>query len=182
MKTVLSGVVVDLWLGYSSWRRFGDLTSSLYALGLHEKLDEDALPGFIVELRKACFARTYALDKDLAIFLGRPPRVNKSYCHFQVPRGNLTNSVCPTHLPRISRSSQDSGSNTQQSGFCTETCPSYTAETRCRATFAVFKEQILQAFCGHTAQPTDRIMLAALKNDGQNFLADQSFQAYACED
>lgn len=151
--------VILISLGYSCWRRMGDLTSSLYALGLHEKVDEDSLPGFIAELRKTCLARIYCLDKDLAIFLGRPPRVTNNYCHFQVPKGSSTNSACPTHVSGNSRSSQGTGGSTQQSELCTETYFSYTAEIRCRATFALFKEEILQAFCGHATQPnTDRTM------------------------
>lgn len=65
----------------------GDLASSLFALGYHEKIDEltSDIPAFAAELRRACFARVYAGDKSLAIFLGRPPRIGKEYCHFQIP-------------------------------------------------------------------------------------------------
>jgi hypothetical protein len=42
-------------------------------------------PPFLTELRKAVFARVYSGDKNVAIFLGRPPRMDKRFCHFQVP-------------------------------------------------------------------------------------------------
>lgn len=178
---VFSTAVAKSWLGYSSWRRFGDLTSSLYALGLHEKVDENVLPGFIAELRKACFARIYTLDKEVSIFLGRPPRIIKEYCHFQTPRGHITNSVCPKHfcLSRNSRHGQDTGDSTQQSQLCTDTCPSYTAEIRCRAIFAVFKEKIFRGFYRHSAQPdTHPTMLVAVNINRTNCPADQCHQAY----
>ncbi|KAF4951624.1 hypothetical protein FSARC_12867 [Fusarium sarcochroum] len=72
---------------YHCWRRMGDLSSSLFALGFHESIDKhaSAIPGFIAELRKSAFARTYTADKSLAVFLGRPPRIIKAYCDFQLP-------------------------------------------------------------------------------------------------
>lgn len=38
-----------------------------------------------MELRKTAFARIYSADKNIAIFLGRPPRMSKRFCHFQIP-------------------------------------------------------------------------------------------------
>lgn len=79
----VSVVYTRIWLeanrggiGYHSWRRLGDLIASIYALGYHEKLDNyPDCPLFLTELRKAVSARVYSGDKNVAIFLGRPPRM-----------------------------------------------------------------------------------------------------------
>ncbi|KAK7397709.1 hypothetical protein QQX98_012924 [Neonectria punicea] len=142
---------VDGDQSYHSWRRIGDVASSLFALGYHEKIDETAsnIPLFVAELRKATSARVYAADKSLAIFLGRPPRIVKAYCTFQLP-ANLPNiwaigDVATTREP--SQTAQngersivgDSGSNDLEA-------INYTADTRCSARFAWLKEDVLGLF------------------------------------
>ncbi|KAK1713012.1 uncharacterized protein BDZ83DRAFT_637911 [Colletotrichum acutatum] len=114
---------------YHSWRRIGDLASSLFALGYHEKIERcnPNLPSFIIELRKACFCRIYTADKGLAVFLGRPPRIVKDYCQFQIPKvhnGWIEDEVDVrvAHLEPIN----------------------YNADTRCVARFALLKEEVLQ--------------------------------------
>ncbi|EKV07324.1 ATP adenylyltransferase, C-terminal [Penicillium digitatum] len=77
---------VDGDQSYHSWRKLGDAISSTFALGYHENIEIKAgLPPFLKELRKTAFARIYSADKNVAIFLGRPPRMNKRFCHFQIP-------------------------------------------------------------------------------------------------
>lgn len=106
----------------------GDLSSSLFALGYHEKINDSAaaIPVFIAELRKATFARIYAADKSMAIFLGRPPRIIKAYCNFQLP----------TNLPSLW------GQDPALAKGGPEPI-NYTADTRCSASFACLKEDIL---------------------------------------
>lgn len=130
--------------GYHSWRRIGDVASSLFAMGYHEKIDghNAEIPHFINELRKACFARIYAADKSLAVFLGRPPRIVKEYCHFKIPnnvsdgwvdgQGGLVGES--TSLPV--REVNDQMQNLEPIN--------YTADTRCSALFALLKEEVLQ--------------------------------------
>ncbi|KAJ5384596.1 hypothetical protein N7517_002507 [Penicillium concentricum] len=77
---------VDGDQSYHSWRKLGDAISSTFALGYHENIEiKPGLPRFLKELRKTAFARIYSADKNIAIFLGRPPRMNKRFCHFQIP-------------------------------------------------------------------------------------------------
>lgn len=72
--------------GYHSWRRIGDVISSTFALGYHEDLEaKPQAPPFLTELRKTAYARIYSADKNLAIFLGRPPRMSKRFCHLHLP-------------------------------------------------------------------------------------------------
>ncbi|KAF2020495.1 hypothetical protein BU24DRAFT_445707 [Aaosphaeria arxii CBS 175.79] len=78
--------LVDGDQSYHSWRRLGDVVSSLFALGYHEQLgDPSTTAPFLRELRFVAFSRTYSADKNCSIFLGRPPRMLKSYC----PTANL---------------------------------------------------------------------------------------------
>lgn len=116
----------------------GDVASSLFALGYHEKIDQDAsqLPEFIVELHKAAFARIYAADKNLAIFLGRPPRIIKAYCNCQLP----------SNIPGLWSDSTPSRDGDRQHEPDDFENINYTADTRCSAMFASLKEDILALF------------------------------------
>ncbi|KAF2704996.1 hypothetical protein K504DRAFT_506464 [Pleomassaria siparia CBS 279.74] len=75
--------------GYHSWRKLGDVASSLFALGYHEQLGSKfVVPEYLRVLREEAFNRAYSADKNVSIFLGRPPRINMKYCpiarrHFQ---------------------------------------------------------------------------------------------------
>ncbi|EHK22740.1 uncharacterized protein TRIVIDRAFT_124113, partial [Trichoderma virens Gv29-8] len=143
---------VDGDQSYHSWRRMGDVASSLFALGYHEKIDEACsnIPLFVAELRRSCFARIYAADKSLAIFLGRPPRIMKEFCYFQLPTkfasvwedsdGIGKSRGSPLSSPMITGRERDvEEPNSEQ-------VLNYTSDTFCSALFAVIKEEILQLF------------------------------------
>ncbi|KAH8647382.1 hypothetical protein BX600DRAFT_443585 [Xylariales sp. PMI_506] len=144
---------VDGDQSFQSWRRMGDLTTSLYTLGYHEKIDADAsnIPIFIAELRKACFARVYAADKNVAIFLGRPPRVAKEYCYFQIP-SNLPNAWADradydtNSLGASPQALSEANRSIDRYIFADDEVINYTADTRCCAIFAAFKEETLHFF------------------------------------
>ncbi|EPE02816.1 zn 2cys6 transcription factor [Ophiostoma piceae UAMH 11346] len=77
---------VDGDQSYRSWRKLGDVISSVYALGYHQKMEVDARsPQYIVELRRTVFCSLFSADKNVAIFLGRPPRMSQHFCVFQTP-------------------------------------------------------------------------------------------------
>ena len=135
----------------------GDLASSLYALGYHEKVDEKVptIPKYLVELRKAALARIYTGDKSLAIFLGRPPRIVRPYCLLQIPSytqalwSNDNNTL--NEVDETSALYDPSQSGTSPFTFRDTDPISRTADTCCAALFACFKEEILGFFRGHTA-------------------------------
>ncbi|KAL2703509.1 hypothetical protein AAEP93_004580 [Penicillium crustosum] len=152
---------VDGDQSYHSWRRMGDVASSLFALGYHEKIDEDMhdIPIFLAELRRACFARIYAADKSLAIFLGRPPRIVKEYCFFQLPTYlGVRNDEYTTGFDNPIQSSR---SNVNwEIGDTTQNNPepiNYTADTRCSALFASLKEEVLLMLRKRHLNETERI-------------------------
>ncbi|KAL4962740.1 uncharacterized protein BDV14DRAFT_202560 [Aspergillus stella-maris] len=154
---------------YHSWRKLGDVIASIYALGYHENLDQQRqgqqqFPApFLTELRKAVFARVYSGDKNVAIFVGRPPRMNKGFCHFQIPSCSLAGDVWLTSAgsgpgglnhggdandddsdhdgDHHSGSGDDSLSHIAQ--WDPDTQASYIAESRWTALCASLKEEIL---------------------------------------
>lgn len=67
------------------WSRLGDLSTDIFALGLHRDAKTDKLPEFLCETRRRQFAAAYQLDKSIATFLGRPPRMPLRYCDCQMP-------------------------------------------------------------------------------------------------
>ncbi|RBR20112.1 uncharacterized protein FIESC28_05391 [Fusarium coffeatum] len=76
--------LVDGDQSYESWRKLGDLSSSLFALGYHQQLESNGpIPPFLKRLRQAVFASSYSTDKNVSIFLGRPPRISRKFCHFR---------------------------------------------------------------------------------------------------
>lgn len=119
--------------GLQSWRRLGDVIASAFALGYHENLQTRLdVPAFLVDLRKSAFARLYSGDKNVAIFLGRPPRMSKKFCHFQIPSSIPdTSKVSPGRL----LDPEDWDSNARIS---------YRADTRWSALCASLKEDILE--------------------------------------
>lgn len=78
------------YAGYHSWKRLGDVISSIYALGLHQQTNSDhnSFPPFLLELRRLTFALTYSADKNVSLFLGRPPRIHLKYCKLILPRSD----------------------------------------------------------------------------------------------
>ncbi|KAF3055355.1 hypothetical protein CFAM422_013166 [Trichoderma lentiforme] len=83
-----------------AWRLMGNLSSTIFALNYHKGFQDDMnTPTYLVELRKRAMALSHELDKSLATFVGRPPRLNKSYCTVQLPL-DLSDSVIvgPTEL------------------------------------------------------------------------------------
>lgn len=123
------------------------MASSLFALGYHERVDGSDIPPFIVELRKACFARIYSADKSLAVFLGRPPRIVKDYCQFKIPSNlrdvwGISRDAANGDSTVLSGPSGDRGANNP--AIADDEPINYTADTRCSALFAFLKEEVLQ--------------------------------------
>ena len=55
-------------------------------MGLHRPdRPGSAVPFFLSETRKRVFAASYRADKNIATFLGRPPRLPYHYCDVELP-------------------------------------------------------------------------------------------------
>ena len=79
--------MTESWIDYRVWQKLGDLSTIVYAFGLHQSGEdiEDNFPFFLVEIRKRVMVCAYAIDKELAISLGRPPRICSRYCSIPLP-------------------------------------------------------------------------------------------------
>ncbi|KAJ5766641.1 uncharacterized protein N7511_004257 [Penicillium nucicola] len=70
----------------SCWNRLGELSTDIFALGLHrDTKTSPELPEFLLETRRRHFTAAYQLDKSIATFLGRPPRIPWRYADCRMP-------------------------------------------------------------------------------------------------
>ncbi|KAH8697906.1 hypothetical protein BGW36DRAFT_379643 [Talaromyces proteolyticus] len=70
---------------YRPWRKLGDLSTMVFALGLHRPETDPHIPFFLGEIRRRVMVASYSLDKQLATLLGRPPRIAWQYCDIKFP-------------------------------------------------------------------------------------------------
>ncbi|KAJ5520375.1 hypothetical protein N7463_000828 [Penicillium fimorum] len=79
----------DILHGDSSpacWKRLGELSTDIFALGFHrDSKSSSDIPEFLLESRRRLFAAAYQLDKSIATFLGRPPRLPWRYADCRMP-------------------------------------------------------------------------------------------------
>ncbi|KAF9877088.1 hypothetical protein CkaCkLH20_05354 [Colletotrichum karsti] len=121
---------------YLSWRRLGDVASSLFALGYHEQArGAPEAPEFLRSLRQAAFARTYSADKNVSIFLGRPPRILRKYCPI-----NIWDCLSRDNRAQSLEALQLQFEQTPDGKF------DYMADTRWSALCAGLKEETLELF------------------------------------
>ncbi|KAH8646906.1 putative Zn(II)2Cys6 transcription factor [Xylariales sp. PMI_506] len=129
--------LVDGDQSYQSWKRLGDVISSLSALGYHQQVGSyPTTPKFLIELRQAAFALSYSADMNVSIFLGRPPRISRKYCRFRLPGDD-----------DLDPPAQDKIFN-------------YTADAAWSARCAILKEDILDCF--ETKEGEERQRVARL--------------------
>lgn len=57
----------------------------MFALGFHQQGSFAQLPLFLAEHRRRVVIGTYAIDKELATFLGRPPRISWRHLDIELP-------------------------------------------------------------------------------------------------
>lgn len=128
-------IVLTSASGHISWRKLGDVISSLFALGYHERVEHRVpVPTFLKHLRQDAFARVYSADKNVSIFFGRPPRIHKKYCRVDLLRYRAEIAPGPGEL--IEKQYRWRSFN----GF------DYTADTQWSASCAVLKEEILDLY------------------------------------
>ncbi|PWY91164.1 hypothetical protein BO70DRAFT_392808 [Aspergillus heteromorphus CBS 117.55] len=71
---------------YRAWKTLGEASTLALALGLHQPDPEDrSAPFFLIELRRRTMTAGYIIDKELAMILGRPPRISRRHCDLQLP-------------------------------------------------------------------------------------------------
>lgn len=125
------------FLGFDSWKRLGDTISSIYALGYHEHTRADNnCPKFLRHIREAVFAFTYSADKNVSIFLGRPPRMQRRYCNFDFLDRSDIQQVSDANSELI----------IQYLGWNADCAFDYAIEAWWSVTCALQKEEVLQIY------------------------------------
>ncbi|KAH7012295.1 uncharacterized protein B0I36DRAFT_378472 [Microdochium trichocladiopsis] len=137
----------------SDKRRLSDHIASLSTLGYHQKIETKPpeAPFFLAEFRRTAFAYSYSADKNVAIFLGRPPRISRRFCYFQGPLfyepvkygGAGAGDNLSNHGNQPSAKTDFETSRTWFS-WRTDTAITYRAFARWSAMCAALKEEILE--------------------------------------
>ncbi|KAJ5293032.1 uncharacterized protein N7443_008985 [Penicillium atrosanguineum] len=132
-ENFISHSQVDGDQSYLSWRKLGDVAASLFALGYHQQQTETfrAAPLFLRDIRQIAFCRTYSADKNVSIFLGRPPRIIRKFCHFGLPGNHVLSSQVATRRPATWGPTER---------------PDFVTDSRWAALCAIIKEDILDLF------------------------------------
>lgn len=74
------------FLGHWAWQRLGDISTDIFALGLHQDARNGfSGPDYLQQARRKVFAAAYRIDKSICIFFGRPPRISGHYCNISPP-------------------------------------------------------------------------------------------------
>lgn len=73
------------FIGPPSWRRLGELSTQIYALGIHKESTSSNVPLWLRETRKRLFTSSYNQDKAISTFLGRPIRISKRHTDISLP-------------------------------------------------------------------------------------------------
>lgn len=69
---------------YRSRKKLGELSTTVFALGLHQEPD-NTVPFFLQEIRERIMIASYSMDKEHATFLGRPPSLAGDTAVFSSP-------------------------------------------------------------------------------------------------
>ncbi|KAE8378400.1 hypothetical protein BDV26DRAFT_304293 [Aspergillus bertholletiae] len=124
----------------AKWRRLGGLSTHIFELGLHrDSQQSNSLPVFLVETRRRLFAAAYQLDKSIATFLGRPPRISLRHADCPLPL-DLDDSTLETDPSEIELAVQ----NLDSDGWNMQGRLQRTTFLRQRFLVATFREEILE--------------------------------------
>ncbi|PIG79208.1 fungal specific transcription factor [Aspergillus arachidicola] len=124
----------------AKWRRLGDLSTHIFELGLHrDSQQSSSVPIFLVESRRRLFAATYQLDKSIATFLGRPPRISLRHSDCRLPL-DLDDRSLETDQSEIELALQDLDGD----GWNTQGSLHRSTFSRQRFLVATFREEILE--------------------------------------
>jgi hypothetical protein len=63
----------------------GELSTHIYALGIHQEKKCAQAPAWLAETRRRVFCASYNQDKSMSTFLGRPFRISKRYTDVSLP-------------------------------------------------------------------------------------------------
>jgi hypothetical protein len=124
--------------GSITWNRLGELATHIFELGVH-KDNPSSLPLFILESRRRLFAASYQLDKSIATFLGRPPRISWRHSDCLLPLDISDEALAgPPHTLEAAQRSLDTN------GWNTNKVYQPASWIRLRFIISTFREEILE--------------------------------------
>ncbi|KAJ5555325.1 hypothetical protein N7461_003795 [Penicillium sp. DV-2018c] len=136
-------LLTDLVNGDSSpscWNRLGELSTDIFALGLHRDIKtSNDLPEFLLESRRRQFAAAYQLDKSIATFLGRPPRIPWRYADCRMPL-DISDEALATDGMTLNYSPNDIDEN----GWSVHGVVQRSSWIRVRFIISTFRDEILE--------------------------------------
>lgn len=102
-------------IGPPSWRRVGELSTQIYALGIHKQSTSANIPTWLAETRRRLFCSSYNQDKFISTFVGRPIRISKRHTDVALPLDLSDEEVTgdPTVLDQAIRALDKDGWNTK---------------------------------------------------------------------
>lgn len=102
-------------IGPPSWRRVGELSTQIYALGIHKQSTSANIPTWLAETRRRLFCSSYNQDKFISTFVGRPIRISKRHTDVALPLDLSDEEVTgdPTVLDQAIKALDKDGWNTK---------------------------------------------------------------------
>ncbi len=129
---------------YLVWRKVGDLSTAIFAQGLHQQdKGTSNLPFWLVEMRRRTFGTAYSIDKLLCTFVGRPPRISQRYCTIVLPL-DLEYSELMLEGADLDRAL----SNIDEDGWNRSTKTRKSVYQRCFVLAAMLREEVLELSLG----------------------------------
>ncbi|KAI4937495.1 uncharacterized protein J4E92_002226 [Alternaria infectoria] len=92
-ENYLFTIMICGYQGPPSWRRIGELSTQIYALGIHQEKKCAHAPKWLTETRRRVFCSAYNQDKSISTFLGRPIRISKRHTDIELPLDLADNEV-----------------------------------------------------------------------------------------
>ncbi|THC89211.1 hypothetical protein EYZ11_011346 [Aspergillus tanneri] len=129
---------------FQGWRRLGDLSATVYALGAHQESEQaDDCPFFLRQWRRIFFVAAFYVDKCVATFVGRPPFINYRYCTLTPPL-DLREETLIAGGEKLNRAI----SELDMAGWGEQDKVYRVSVIRLRFLLAVFREQALEIALG----------------------------------
>ncbi|KUL82577.1 hypothetical protein ZTR_09369 [Talaromyces verruculosus] len=146
---------------YRPWRKLGDLSTIIFALGLHRPKSDPSVPLFLVEIRKRAMSAGFALDKQLATLLGRPPRIAYQYCDIQYPLDLSYETIC-----MISEGKDDLARHIGPDGWNLEEVVNSGTRGRVNVMLAIIREKVLAlSLSPHSDDLEQRVSATCAEHD-----------------
>ncbi|OTB17073.1 hypothetical protein K445DRAFT_21265 [Daldinia sp. EC12] len=143
----------------SVWRRFGDLVTDLFALGLHREALYSAktVPFFLSECRGKIFVSAYYIDKVFVLVFNRPPRISTRHADCKPPLDLSEDELFATSPAVL----EQARSRLSPDGWSTDGKCKTTTWARIRYILAGFREEIAE-YQFQSVKPVDESYLKGI--------------------